>query len=66
MKIWVNNQEIVVKEECDLNEALQCTKNHLTFFAVALNGCVIPKNNYANVTLKGSDRIDIIVPMQGG
>lgn len=35
-------------------------------FAIALNGSFIPKHAYMNTLLKDQDRVDVIIPMQGG
>ncbi|MFI4937422.1 MAG: sulfur carrier protein ThiS [Candidatus Berkiellales bacterium] len=66
MKIWINDKEVSLEPECDLNAVLNAIGIKLSFFAVALNGNIVPKNNYNNVKLKNDDHIDIIVPMQGG
>tara|TARA_B100001989_G_C24544271_1_gene469679 strand:- start:2707 stop:2880 length:174 start_codon:yes stop_codon:yes gene_type:complete len=34
--------------------------------AVARNGEFIPKESYADITLKDNDKIEIVAPMQGG
>jgi sulfur carrier protein len=41
--------------------------NHCTeHFAVAINNQLIPRINYKITKMQAGDRIDIIVPMQGG
>lgn len=35
-------------------------------FAVAINNKLVPRVNYQSYTLKDGDRVDIIIPMQGG
>lgn len=37
-----------------------------THFAIALNYDVVPKNRWAETTLKSGDEIEIITPRQGG
>lgn len=37
-----------------------------TVFAVALNGEFIPKEHYAELSLKPGDQLEIVSPMQGG
>lgn len=34
--------------------------------AIALNGHVIPRSQYATTILKENDVIDIVIPMEGG
>jgi sulfur carrier protein len=35
-------------------------------FAVAVNDEFIPKSAYANVSLTEGDRVELLIPMQGG
>ena len=37
-----------------------------THFAIALNYDVLPRNRWAETTLKSGDEIEIITPRQGG
>jgi sulfur carrier protein len=37
-----------------------------THFAIALNYDVVPKNRWAETSLKSGDEIEIITPRQGG
>jgi sulfur carrier protein len=37
-----------------------------THFAIALNYDVLPKNRWAQTSLKNGDQIEIITPRQGG
>lgn len=35
-------------------------------FAVSVNGKFVPKSNYINININPNDKIDIVIPMQGG
>lgn len=37
-----------------------------TCFAIAINQQFVARSNYANTALQHHDRIDLILPMQGG
>lgn len=65
MKLVVNGQEsdIAAKTIAEVVAALGYQGHH---FAVALNMTHIPHSQYAEVSLKTGDEIEILMPMQGG
>lgn len=66
MKITINNREIELEQSCDVASVLAIYGLQEKIFALAINGCVIPRSDYASTTLKEADQIDILIPMQGG
>jgi sulfur carrier protein len=37
-----------------------------TFYAIALNGTLVPRAAWANTQLSEGDRVEIVTPRQGG
>jgi sulfur carrier protein len=65
INIYFNDESQQIKSQ-SLHEFL-VHKNHLNFhFAIAINNQFIPRTAYSTTVLYESDRVDIIVPMQGG
>ncbi|MCW8878728.1 MAG: sulfur carrier protein ThiS [Kangiellaceae bacterium] len=52
--------------ETNLSLFLSSRENQGANFAVALNEEFVPKCNYQKIELKSGDRIELVVPMQGG
>jgi sulfur carrier protein len=67
--IYLNSEACQVDKIQTLHELLQ-QHGRLglgpTTFAVAINNQFIPRSAYKATVLKADDRVDIIVPMQGG
>ncbi len=70
MKITINGQpkDFPANFEAPLNlyDLLAQEEVIGMMIAVAHNGNVIPKGNYAQIFLKDGDAIEIVAPMQGG
>lgn len=64
--IYLNDQPCVVEASRSLQEVL--LKNHYEgeHMAIAVNYQFIPRSAFDNTILAEGDRIDVIVPMQGG
>lgn len=70
MKIYLNEKLIIVPVETTLNQAL---KNLADFnlpnshhYAVLINDEFIPRSLYSQTQMHPEDRIELIIPMQGG
>lgn len=64
--IYFNDEVHQMEPTLSLHDLL-IQKNHVEqHFAVALNNQFIPRLSYKTTMLQASDRVDIIVPMQGG
>lgn len=64
--LFVNDEERALPINFNLQEALthwQLTENS---FAIAINEQFIPKTQYPVTPLNRGDRIELLVPMQGG
>jgi sulfur carrier protein len=66
ISIYLNNDNYQVKSNQSLQEFLLAYHHTELHFAIAINNQFIPRASYSTTLLQESDRIDIIVPMQGG
>ena len=66
LNIYVNNQPKQVDPTASLYEVLLENKYIEEHIAIAINNQFIPRKQFANTQLCEGDRIDVIVPMQGG
>jgi sulfur carrier protein len=62
--VYLNDEIHSINPNDSLEQLLQ--GRMLQHCAIAVNDQLVPKQAYASTTLKANDRIDIIVPMQGG
>lgn len=66
MKITVNGQPKDFEAPLNLYDVLEQEEVIGMMIAVARNGTVVPKGDYAEVLLEEGDLIEIVAPMQGG
>ncbi len=66
MIIYHNGTVHEIQSNPSLHEFLIANNYIDQHFAVALNNKLIPRTFYKNTILANNDRVDIIVPMQGG
>lgn len=52
--------------ENNLQEAINILQLDKNNFAIAINEQFIPRSAYANTELQSGDRVELLVPMQGG
>lgn len=64
--VTVNSEQKTLVEGCNLTEAIRLWKPGAQAFAIAVNGYFIPNSNYADTRLQNGDRVELLVPMQGG
>ncbi|OGV29897.1 MAG: thiamine biosynthesis protein ThiS [Legionellales bacterium RIFCSPHIGHO2_12_FULL_35_11] len=65
INIYFNDESHQVESQ-SLQEFL-LHKNHIdSHFAIAINSLFIPRTAYKTTLLYDGDRVDMIVPMQGG
>lgn len=65
INVFFNDESQQIKSQ-SLQEFL-LHKNHIDLhFAIAINNQFIPRKAYSTTLLHEGDRVDIIVPMQGG
>jgi sulfur carrier protein len=64
--LQLNGEDKTLKVGSSIADAIAAW--HLTgkSFAVAVNEEFIPKSAYADVSLMDGDRIELLIPMQGG
>ena len=65
MQLIVNDQTIEAPERMSVTDFIQWFKQDGNF-AIAVNMEFIPRSLYSETMLKANDRIEIVLPMQGG
>lgn len=70
IELWLNNERCELTQTMSLSDALsQWRETGLingNAFAIAINSTFVPRSSYSNTLLKNGDRIDLVIPMQGG
>ena len=66
INIKINDSILRLPQPCRLDEALVIYGVKEKIFAIAIDGKFIPRIHYEQILLQDNNRIDIIVPMQGG
>lgn len=70
IELWLNNEKCALTHNTTLSDALTEWKNSGLIcgnaFAIAINTLFIPRSSYTDTVLANGDRIDLVVPMQGG
>lgn len=70
IELWLNNKKCVLTQPTTLSDALIAWENSGficgSAFAIAINTTFVPRSNYTETLLANGDRIDLVVPMQGG
>ncbi len=64
MKVYLNQQEIFVGSRCSLRDLLAGSGSSTENTSVAVNNCIIPKDEWSTKMLKDSDKI-IVMSAQG-
>ena len=64
--IYLNDELQYVEPTLSLSALLIQNNQREEHFAVAINNQLIPRGTYNVTVLNQGDRVDIIVPMQGG
>lgn len=65
MNIQINGEQITLAENTRLADALK-SYGAKPPFAVAINGCFIPRTEHQQQTLQPGDSIELLSPIQGG
>lgn len=66
MIIYINDKPCTLDSSCTLKEMLEQREGIAAYVAIAINNQFVPKSMFSNTILCEGDRIDLIVPMQGG
>lgn len=66
MIIYINNKPLSLEASCSLQEMLRHQELFAAHMAIALNHQFVPNSKFSSTILQEGDRIDLIVPMQGG
>ena len=66
MKILLNDNEQLIDEATVLSSLVKTHGNDEGAFAVAVNDTFIPRSDYEATVLREGDRVELLVPMQGG
>ncbi len=60
MKVYLNQQEIFVGNRCSLRDLLAGSGSSVENSSVAVNNCIIPKDEWSDKMLKDSDKIIVM------
>ena len=66
ISIYFNDEVQQIESNQSLHDLLMQNNHAEQHFAVAINNQFIPRMAYSTTLLNPNDRVDIIVPMQGG
>jgi sulfur carrier protein len=66
MMVYLNGYPLSLESSCSLGEMLLKKAALAEHMAVAINNQFIPRPMFASTQLQEGDRIDLIIPMQGG
>ena len=65
-KIQLNGNAYEIKNGTNLDELINKLKLHKNKVAIEVNGEIIEKNKYPNLTLNKNDKVDIVHFIGGG
>ena len=66
MRILLNDNEQLIDEATALSSLLKAHGNNEGAFAIAVNDTFIPRSDYESTILNDGDRVELLIPMQGG
>ena len=66
INIYFNDEEQQIELSQSLQELLIINDYQASCFAVTVNNQLIPRIAYSTTRLNSEDRVDILIPMQGG
>jgi sulfur carrier protein len=66
MIIYINDKPLSLETSCTLQDMLAQREQSTAHMAIAINNQFIPNSRFANTFLQEGDRIDLVIPMQGG
>ena len=66
MKILLNDNEQLIDDATTLSSLIDAQGNEGGSFAVAINDTFIPRSDYEATALREGDRVELLIPMQGG
>ena len=66
MKILLNDNEQIIDEATALSTLVKTHGSDEGAFAVAINDTFIPRSDYESTILNDGDRVELLIPMQGG
>ncbi|MBI64475.1 MAG: thiamine biosynthesis protein ThiS [Chloroflexi bacterium] len=66
MIIKLNGKNQSFNDDISVSELLDDIKLSLSSIAIAINGNIIPKNEYKKTKLKDMDTVEIVRPVGGG
>ena len=66
MKILLNDNEQLIDEATALSTLVKTHGNDEAAFAIAVNDTFIPRSDYESTILNDGDRVELLIPMQGG
>ncbi len=64
--IWFNGEKKEISASLTLSDFIQQLAYPSGTFAVAVNETFVHRGDYVNKIIQANDRIEIVMPMQGG
>jgi sulfur carrier protein len=64
--LFINDEPMAVAAKQTLADVLWLLEQRPNKFAVAVNGQFIAKSAYQTTVLQSNDRVELVIPMQGG
>lgn len=64
--LWVNGKQRHTNEPMDISSFLEANGINSPYVAVAHNGVVIRREEFAQITLQEGDALEIVSPVGGG
>lgn len=64
--IYFNNTPIALEKNSSLLEILNAQMHFDDCYSIVVNRHFVPRAHYTNTVLKEGDKIEMIMPMQGG
>ena len=66
MKILLNDNEQPIEDATTLSSLLKAHGSDEGAYAIAVNDTFIPRSDYEITILNDGDRVELLIPMQGG
>ena len=64
--IELNGERHSIEQPQDVQQFLGSLQDLPESFAIAVNEAFVPRSAYADTTINEGDRVELVVPMQGG
>ncbi|MEE8058066.1 MAG: sulfur carrier protein ThiS [Pseudomonadales bacterium] len=66
ISIYLNNDPVEIEDHSSLTQLLKSLDTKPVGFAIAVNETFIPRSEHQQMQLQTGDRVELLVPTQGG